>query len=251
MMVQAYGTRIRQLLPNKHIRLDQSARLSKPYYRITRSSKWKTTINPWKDGDKLPLLQGGLLGELLYGGKPRLIGELNAGPDDPAYEYLEGQRSLMAIPHFDQGEVTNMVVILRSQPMASTGRVPRASLISNLFGRATYNLVLREQAQLAFDAVDRELKASLPSSVRYCPRNCPRYRGWNWQPSTRPLPVPEVIIRHFPAAGNLWASSSLMSAGMAPRSGADGCHSQPSSTVTLAPQLLQARCLNMSINDCS
>jgi len=86
MMVQAYGTRIRQLLPNNTFVSISRRGLSKPYYRITRSSKWKTTINPWKDGDKLPLLQGGLLGELLYGGKPRLIGELNAGPDDPAYE---------------------------------------------------------------------------------------------------------------------------------------------------------------------
>jgi len=67
-----------------------------------------------------------------------------------------------------------MVVILRSQPDGfDPEEFPEQVWISNLFGRATYNLVLREQAQLAFDAVDRELKAVAAIQRSLLPRNCP------------------------------------------------------------------------------
>ena len=52
---------------------------------------------------RLPVHDGGLLAELLYGDQPRVIDELTLDPDDPAAEYLAGQRSLLAIPHFDHG----------------------------------------------------------------------------------------------------------------------------------------------------
>src|SRR5688500_3954960 len=66
-MVRAYGKRIRELLP-----IDRSVSLSRrdltpPQYRITRSTTWKDDINPWKEKDRLPILEGGLLGSLIYG----------------------------------------------------------------------------------------------------------------------------------------------------------------------------------------
>ena len=206
MMVQAYGSRIRQLLPNNNFISMSRRGLSKPFYRITRSSKWKTTINPWKDGDKLPLLQGGLLGELLYGGQPRLINDFSVSPDDPAYEYLEGHHSMMAIPHFDQGEVTNMVVILRSQTDGFDPETfPEQVWISNLFGRATHNLVLREQVQQAFDAVDRELKAVAAIQRSLLPRELPKLPGLElaafYQTSAR---AGGDYYDIFPLPGNLW-----------------------------------------------
>src|SRR3954447_1934382 len=50
--------------------------LSPPEYRITRSDVWPQPINPWLDRDRLPVLNGGLLGALLYGGEPRIIDDL-------------------------------------------------------------------------------------------------------------------------------------------------------------------------------
>ena len=206
MMVQAYGSRIRQLLPNNSFVSISRRGLSKPFYRITRSSKWKTTINPWKDGEKLPLLQDGLLGELLYSGQPRLINDFNVSPDDPAYEYLAGHHSLMAIPHFDQGEVTNMVVILRSQTDGFDPETfPEQVWISNLFGRATHNLVLREQVQQAFDAVDRELKAVAAIQRSLLPKELPKVPGLElaafYQTSAR---AGGDYYDIFPLPGNLW-----------------------------------------------
>ena len=47
-----------------------------PQYRITRSSTWAEDVNPWRRSDRLPLLEGGLLGELIYGDEPRIIDDL-------------------------------------------------------------------------------------------------------------------------------------------------------------------------------
>src|SRR5438034_10684564 len=72
-MVRTYGARIRQLIP-----VDGAVSLSRrglavPSYRITRSSTWQESINPWKEKDRLPVLAGGLLGELIYGDEPRIV----------------------------------------------------------------------------------------------------------------------------------------------------------------------------------
>src|SRR5260370_9660196 len=64
--------------------------LEEPWYRITRSSRWRETINPWTEIDRLPLLDRGLLGELLYEGKPVILNRLKVPANDPARDHLEG-----------------------------------------------------------------------------------------------------------------------------------------------------------------
>src|SRR5947209_16293523 len=69
-MVRSYGERMRQLLPDVGRRLSLSRRgLAYPHYRITRSTTWAEELNPWKEKDRLPLLTGGQLAELIYGDK--------------------------------------------------------------------------------------------------------------------------------------------------------------------------------------
>src|SRR5262245_56285136 len=85
-MVRSYGSRVRKLMPaGRWLSLSRRG-LEPPRYRITRSSTWSEEVDPWKEKGRLPLLQGGLLGELLYGDEPRLIDDIApmlAG-DDPA-----------------------------------------------------------------------------------------------------------------------------------------------------------------------
>ena len=105
--------------------------LESPRYRITRSSTWTEEVNPWKDKDRLPLLEGGLLGDLIYGDEPRLIDDITPllAADDPAIEYLAGFRSLMAVPHYDQGVAINMVILLEREAAAFDPEiVPRVGL---------------------------------------------------------------------------------------------------------------------------
>jgi sigma-B regulation protein RsbU (phosphoserine phosphatase) len=159
-MVAAYSARMRKLLPTSRMVTVSRRFTEPPHYHITRSSLWKESINPWKDKHKLPLLSGGLLGELLYGDVPRQIDELNVSAHDPAAEYFAGQGSLIALPLYDQGAALNMVILMREAAHAfDREEFPEWVWTSNLFGRATTNLVLKQELQVAYDEVDRELKA--------------------------------------------------------------------------------------------
>ncbi|CAN5272777.1 hypothetical protein BH10PLA2_BH10PLA2_04230 [soil metagenome] len=156
-MVRSYARRVQLLRPTDG-RISISRRgLRNPEFRVTRSTTWTEEVNPWKEKDRLPLLRGGLVAELLYKDVPRIIDDLQVSPDDPAAEYFGGNRSLAAIPMYDQGVALNMVVLLRREPASFThSELPELVWLSNLFGRATNTLVLTEQLQQAYQAIDRE-----------------------------------------------------------------------------------------------
>lgn len=160
-MVREYGKRLDKLMPEISRLVAISRRdLPKPLYRITRSDLWEEEINPWKQKDRLPVFDRGLLGELIYGDQPVIIGDLKIAHDDPAKEFFAGQRSLLAAPLYDGGVALNMVVIMRPEPNAfNPAFVPDWVLMSNLFGRATHNLVLSEKLRRAYETVDVELRA--------------------------------------------------------------------------------------------
>lgn len=177
-MVRAYGDRVRRLLPvDRRIALSRRD-LATPEFRITRFSEWPEVINPWKEKHRLPLLSGGLFAELIYSNQPVILDHLDIDPSDPAYPYLEGQKSLMAIPMLDHGESLNMVISTRTQERGfDQERLPDAFWLANLFGRATHNLVLKEEVRSAYDAVDRELKVVSSIQRALLPRTMPEIRG--------------------------------------------------------------------------
>src|SRR5262245_33829096 len=72
-MVRTYGARMRTIMPSDRWLSLSRRNLQEPYYRITRSSTWTEAVNPWKQKDQLPLLRGGLLGDLIYGDEPKII----------------------------------------------------------------------------------------------------------------------------------------------------------------------------------
>jgi phosphoserine phosphatase RsbU/P len=160
-MVRSYGTRVRKLLPAARWLSVSRRGLDEPWYRITRSSTWTDAIDPWKQKDRLPLLKGGFLAELIYGDEPRLIDDITPllAADDPAFDYLSGFRSLMAAPHFDHGVALNMVITLQPEAAAFDPETfPEWFWVSSLFGRLTHNLVLRDELKAAYEIVERELK---------------------------------------------------------------------------------------------
>lgn len=158
-MVRSYAEKIRQLMVIEQ-RVSISRRgLSYPYYRITRSTTWPDDINPWTEKDRLPIFAGGVFADLIYRNETTIIDDLTLPADEPAHEYLVGHCSLLAIPMFDQGEALNMVVLLQKQPQAfDKTRVPELVWQSNLFGRATNNLVLKEELRRAYQALDEEMR---------------------------------------------------------------------------------------------
>jgi len=179
-VVASYGRRIREVMPSdRWISLSRRG-LEFPKYRITRSSTWTERINPWRNPERLPVLEGGLLADLIYGDQPRIIDDIHPlmADDDPAAAYLAGQRSLMAIPHFDGGVGLNMVVTLRKEPGAwEREPFPERYWISSLFGRATQNLVLSERLKEAYDIVDRELRVVAEIQRSLLPKKLPQIPG--------------------------------------------------------------------------
>lgn len=133
--------------------------LQHPKYKVTRSTIWSEQINPWKDPHLIPLLEGGIVAELFYADEPRVIGDFKIPEDDPAYEHLQDARSLMCLPLYDEGTALNMVVRYSHEPdFFSDENLSGATLLANLFGRATHGLVLHEQVQRTYDELDREMR---------------------------------------------------------------------------------------------
>jgi sigma-B regulation protein RsbU (phosphoserine phosphatase) len=177
-MVKRFAARIRPVFPSDG-RVSLSRRnLPSPKYRITRSSRFTEDIDPWREPHKLPLLEGGILGELLYGGEPKILHDYTPSRDDPAFDHIGDMRSFAAIPHFDGGEAINMVVQMARQPNEfSEAKFPNAVWMSNLFGRATNTLVLSRQLREALDTLDRELRIVSDIQRSLLPRELPQIPG--------------------------------------------------------------------------
>ncbi|QDU21218.1 PP2C family protein-serine/threonine phosphatase [Urbifossiella limnaea] len=178
-MYGLFSRRMDELFPVTR-RLSLSRRgLRPPEYRVTRCSLWKDAANPWTEPERLPVHRGGVLAELLYADEPRLIPDLRLlDDDDPAVVYLAGQRSVLVIPHFEQGLAVNAIVLAREEPDAfSRDQLPDLVMLSNLFGRATQTLVLSQAVKGAFDAADFEMKAVADIQKALLPDAVPRVPG--------------------------------------------------------------------------
>ena len=175
-MVRTYGSRIRKLMPAGRWLSVSRRGLEGGRYRITRSSTWTDEVDPWKQKDRLPVLKGGLLGDLLHGDEPRLIDDIGPtlSPDDPAFAYLDGFRSLMAIPHYDQGVAINMVFLLERESAAfDPEKFPEWVWVSSLFGRLTHNLVLRDELRRTYEIVEREMRVVADIQRSLLPQKLP------------------------------------------------------------------------------
>ncbi len=177
-LVRHYGARVRRLYPSAASVSLSRRDLQQPRYRITRSDRWSTPINPWREKFRLPTFEGGLFAELIYGNEPRVISDFTVADDEPAAEYLEGMRSLVALPLYDKGESLNMVVRLWREPDGfDLENLPDQIIMSNLFGRATHNLVLAEELRDAYEALDAEFRAIAEIQRSLLPTSTPEVRG--------------------------------------------------------------------------
>jgi len=153
--------------------------LSAPQFRITRCSDWKEHPNPWFERDKLPLLSGGLLADIIYANQPAIIPDLPSRltPADPAYQYLKDMQLLVALPSFDNGDSLNVGLLLSKKGGAADNypidSIPIMVWVANLWGRATLNLVTKQKLDAAYQSLDRELKVVGDLQKSLLPRHLP------------------------------------------------------------------------------
>ncbi|MEE8105723.1 MAG: PP2C family protein-serine/threonine phosphatase [Planctomycetota bacterium] len=157
-MVRVYSERLRELYPVDGFLSVSRRGLEPPKYRIARSHVWDRVIDPWRNRDQLPVFEGGILGDLVYSDEPRIIDDLHVPADDPCAEHFEGMRSAAVIPVFDDGIAKNVVIQMMSQPNGfDPEHFPQMVWMTNLFGRATHNLVLSRELQEMHDRLDGEM----------------------------------------------------------------------------------------------
>ena len=177
-LVRVYGDGIDRLFPTRDYISLSRRELQRPWVRITRSNRLPEDINPWKEKSRLPLLQGGILGEWIYSNEPRFDQDFHPDPSDPAFEFLSGIRSYFTMPMFDQGEALNLTAVLYRNPgQVKLDRIPDQLWRANLFGRGVANLVLRRQLAEAYDALDREIRIVGDIQQSLLPRELPPIPG--------------------------------------------------------------------------
>jgi len=174
---RVFARRLNQLYPTSRQITVSRRGLDAPRYRVTQYNLWPRSVNPWREPEKLPLFAGGLIAELVYGDQPRIIDYLDLPVGDPAAPFLAGQRSLLAIPLFDMGTASGMLLIAHQDAAAfPREQVPELVWLSNLFARATQTLVLTEQLREQVDQANYERQtvgdlqqSLLPSAVPSVP----------------------------------------------------------------------------------
>jgi sigma-B regulation protein RsbU (phosphoserine phosphatase) len=187
-MVEAYSKRMRTELFGRMLSLTRRG-VEPPNFILARDTLWEHQPDVWRERDKLPRFEGGFLGDLMFGNKVRYIPDLELPPDDPAKELLRGWRSLVALPVFDGGEALNMTIFLREPANAfDPDDLPHMFWTTNLFARATHNLVLSTDLKRANDALDREARRIADLLNALLPRELPR------------IPCLDVAKHYQPAA---------------------------------------------------
>jgi len=180
-MVTLYGSWVRRLRPADRFVALSRRDLTRPHYRITRSGLWDEqgrSVDPWRQRDRLPILDRGVLGDLLYAERAVILGDFHCPPDDPSCEHLAGFRSLMAMPAFEDGVAVNMTVVLKREPDAfDPEELANQLWNANLFGRATKNLVLNDELRKAYEVVNRELRVVADIQRSLLPAKLPDVPG--------------------------------------------------------------------------
>jgi hypothetical protein len=129
------------------------------HYLVTRNTDWEDAPDPWSERHKLPLLKGGILGEIIYGNEPRVINDLVVPEDDPAYEYLAGMGHLIACPQYqDRQSMTVQVLLRKPGELFDADLMPDFVWTANLFGIAVHNSRLGEELQHAYKIIDEEMR---------------------------------------------------------------------------------------------
>ncbi len=175
---RVFSKRMGQLYPTSRQLTVSRTGLDRPRFRVERFNLWKDAVNPYRHPDKLPVFTGGLIGEMIFEEQPRVIDDLVLAAGDPACEFFDGQRSLLAIPIFDGGAATTMEIVSREEPAAfPREEIPELVWLNNLFDRAAQSLVLSQRLQEAYDAAEYELRTIADLQQSLLPTETPRVPG--------------------------------------------------------------------------
>jgi sigma-B regulation protein RsbU (phosphoserine phosphatase) len=181
-MVEVYWDGVGELWPMEHYCSLSRRGVEPPKFIVTRSSRFVEHFNPWTQREKLPVLSGGILGEVAYADKPMVITDLDKRlkESDPGWFYLQGFTTLIALPQYEDGKGLNVgLSLLGPDEEFDESMLPMMHWQASLFGRGTQNLVLRNQLGSALADLDRELQAVGEIQRSLLPSELPRIEGFD------------------------------------------------------------------------
>jgi sigma-B regulation protein RsbU (phosphoserine phosphatase) len=158
-LVRLFFDHIRQSVDVQRALVLSCAGWSAPQYRLVHNVNCIDSSVSVVMTDELH--QGGLLAEMLYLGEFQNIANFSPDACDPAFNLLQGSRSLVALPLFEKGSSVGIVVMLgsSSQPHDPADLCVLAT-ITSMLGRAIEAQKLANQLEVAWNALDSELKAA-------------------------------------------------------------------------------------------
>lgn len=189
-VVAGYAERLRSLTNFEAFVALSRRGLKKPGVLITRHSEWKHQPDPWSERDKLPVIEGGVLSDLIYANEAKIIDDFAVPESDPAHPHVGRFRSAIAVPIFDDGQGLNMNLVLSSRPRAFDPEFfPELVWTTNLFGRGTKMMVLQKQLKEAYERIDHEMQTVGRLQRSLLPGEMPRISSLDlaahYEPSTR------------------------------------------------------------------
>lgn len=182
-MVDVYWNGVGELVPGEDFIALSRRGVAPPEFLITRSSRFTEHFNPWTQRHRLPRLQGGILGEIAYAEQPVVIEDLPARlkPDDPAWPYLNGFGSMLALPQYDGGLALNIsATLFPPGHEIDHEMIPMLHWQACLFGRGTQNLVLRNQLDAANRELDKEMQVVGEIQRSLLPQTLPKLAGFEF-----------------------------------------------------------------------
>ncbi len=176
--VKTFGDHVGEIISRDRMIVLSRNDVPDGYYLVTRNSDWEDAPDPWSERDKLPLLKGGILGDLIYADEPRIINDLRVDPDDPGATFLDGMGAIMTCPQYQKREAKTLQVFLRrpGKPFEPS-ILPELVWTSNLFGIAVHNSRLGEELQRAYAIIDDELRVISELQQALLPPNLPDVQG--------------------------------------------------------------------------
>ena len=137
-----------------------------------------TSDDRWIGDAGMPVRSGGFIGGLISTPEPKLHHHL-AVADDPVFgDGLAPYRSLMALPVYDGGQVTNWAILLHPDPALFTpADIEWGILRTNLIGAALYNKQLARQLREASAWIQGQVDQIAEIQRALLPPEIPRIPG--------------------------------------------------------------------------
>ncbi|MFA7235270.1 MAG: PP2C family protein-serine/threonine phosphatase [Phycisphaeraceae bacterium] len=169
-LMNAFRSYVRHRFGVKHAFVICRHDLASPFYRV-----WQP-VTPCGDTNvtcpTADVRKGGLLSRLLYDGIFQQLTDWSLTPDDSAADLLRDERNLMAIPLFENGTATDMVILLGPWDAPREEDLCELTMMSGLLHTTIRTHGLAKEMGRAHEALDRELRRAaevqswlLPSTV--------------------------------------------------------------------------------------